>query len=58
MTFQTLPNPVITFLEKYLPKWLPPQHQEKILDLLSHLPLQTFSSKPLTADTKNYTHQP
>ena len=58
LIFETLPNPVMTFLEEYLPKWLPPQHQEVILALLSHLPLQTFSSKPLAPDTKGYAHQP
>lgn len=48
LIIQTLPNPVMNFLEKYLPKWLPPQHQETILDLLSHLPLKTFSGERLT----------
>lgn len=41
----------MTFLEKYLPEWLPPQHQGIILDLLSHIPLQTFSGTPLFLDT-------
>ena len=41
--FQTLPKPVITFLEEYLSKWRPPQNQQIILDLLSYLPLESFS---------------
>lgn len=45
---KTLPKPVMTFLEKYLPEWLPPQHQGIILDLLSHIPLQTFSALQTT----------
>ena len=57
LIFQTLPKPVMTFLESYLPKWQPPQHQSTILDLLSYLPLQPFSSKPHPHPFHHHRHQ-
>lgn len=50
---KTLPKAEVVFLERYLPKWLPPQHQEVILDLLSYLPLEPFSGTTLTPDTRS-----
>lgn len=40
----------MTFLEKYLLKWRPPQNQQIILDLLSYLPLESFSGKSPTPE--------
>lgn len=45
---KTLPKAEVAFFEKFLPKWLPPQHQETILDLLSYLSLEPFSDLQAT----------
>ena len=55
---KTLPEAEIAFLKTLLPKWLPPQHQETILDLLSYFPLEPFSGMTLTPDTKELIHRP